>query len=73
MGHLHFVDNFNEGIIIFPEHSNKIQLINKAARSMLNLPNTTAESMEARMKDDNYDMSLCSKVKLTQIKLLETE
>ena len=49
VGHLQFVDNFKEGMIILPNNSHKIKLMNKAARTMLKMPETEADDFEERL------------------------
>ena len=60
LGHLCFVDNFKEGLIMLSRLSDRIQLINKAARHMFKLPEVVAGSIEARMKADDFDLALFS-------------
>ena len=49
VGHLQFVDNFKEGIIILHDDTEKIKLVNTAARKMLNLPVPEANAFEERL------------------------
>ena len=62
-GHLQFVDNFKEGLIIIPtENFEKIKIMNKAARSILNLPCTEADNFVERMKADDFDKKLLKSI-----------
>ena len=69
VGHLQFVDNFKEGIIILQDDNEKIKLVNTAARKMLNLPVPEADSFEERMLADDFETGLLRQLKLGQIRL----
>ena len=69
VGHLQFVDNFKEGIIILQDDTEKIKLVNTAARKMLNLPVPEADSFEERMLADDFETGLLRQLKLGQIRL----
>ena len=48
-GHLQFIDNFKEGLVIIPENQQKIKIMNKAARNIFRLPDTEADNFFDRM------------------------
>ena len=63
------MDNFKEGIIILQDDTEKIKLVNTAARKMLNLPVPEADSFEERMLADDFETGLLRQLKLGQIRL----
>ena len=63
------MDNFKEGIIIIPENSDKIKLMNTSARNILKLPETSANFFEERMLADEFDIDLLQSIKLTKVHL----
>ena len=69
VGHLQFVDNFKEGIIILQDDNEKIKLVNTAARKMLNLPVPEAGNFEERLLADDFETGLLRQLKLEQIRL----
>ena len=56
------MDNLKEGIIILPENTDKIKLMNTCARNILKLPGTSASFFEERMLADEFDIDLLQSI-----------
>ena len=63
------MDNFKEGMIIIPENSDKIKLMNTSARNILKLPETSATFFEERMLADEFDIELLQSIQLKKVQL----
>ena len=68
-GHLQFVDNFKEGLIIIPQNFQKIRIMNRAARNIFNLPETEADNFFDRTQADDFDNELLKSIKLKKVML----
>ena len=68
-GHLQFVDNFKEELIIIPQSFQKIKIMNRAARKIFNLPETEADNFIDRTLADDFDKDLLKSIKLKKVTL----